>query len=67
MAIITMDAPFQNGDIVYLATDPEQKPRMVIGVLVRATHVSFELVCGEVSTWHLAIEITATKNVLAAL
>jgi hypothetical protein len=63
--ILTIDIPFSWGDIVYLRTDVDQKPYMVIGAKACADGgLLIELQTGTVSSFHYIIEISADKNVL---
>lgn len=63
--IITIDIPFEWGDIVYLKTDVDQKPYMVIGAKACADGgVLIEIQCGTISSLHYPMEISADKNVL---
>ena len=55
---------YQVGDIVYLKTDPEQRERIVTGVLFRPVGVSYDLAFGSQSSWHFEIEIASEKNLL---
>jgi hypothetical protein len=63
--ILTIDIPFSWGDIVYLKTDVDQKPYMVIGAKTCADGgLLIELQTGTASSFHYIIEISADKNVL---
>jgi hypothetical protein len=64
--IVTVDIQdFQFGDIVYLKTDVDQKPFMLIGVKICADGGPLlELMCGTLCSWHYLIEVTKDKNVL---
>jgi hypothetical protein len=63
--ILTVDIPFEWGDIVYLKTDVDQKPYIVIGVKCCADGgVLIELQSGTVNSSHYIIEIASEKNVL---
>jgi len=55
------------GDIVYLKTDPEQKPRMVTGIMNRPTAKVFYLSIGDSESSHYEIEISKTKDIIFAL
>lgn len=64
MAILTVDLKFSEGDIVYLATDPDQQPRMVVAILIEGGRITYRLSMGQVTSWHGEMEIAAEKNVL---
>lgn len=52
---------YTHGDIVYLKTDPDQKPRMVVAITIRPggpTSNYYELACGEESSFHFDIEMS---------
>lgn len=50
------------GDIVYLKTDPEQMPRMVLSITFRPTGILYELGYGPDSSDHYDIEISSVKD-----
>lgn len=51
------------GDIVYLKTDIEQIPRIVIAFTIRPGGVVYyELGCGPDSSFHFDIEISPSSN-----
>ncbi|MEI8142832.1 MAG: hypothetical protein WCG90_08200 [Chitinophagia bacterium] len=64
--IVTLDIPDYNfGDIVYLKTDTDQKPFMLIGVkLCVDGGPLLELQQGLVCSWHYLIEVSKEKNIL---
>lgn len=50
------------GETVYLKTDSEQRPRLVIALTIRAggsASVYYELGCGAESSFHFDMEITS--------
>ncbi|TDQ12172.1 hypothetical protein [Pedobacter metabolipauper] len=54
---------YTHGDIVYLKTDPDQKPRMVISFSIRPGGVAYyELAAGADSSYHFEIEMSDTKD-----
>ena len=55
---------FSIGDIIYLLTDPEQKTRMVTGILIRPTGTSYDVSCANGTSWHYDIEMSEEKNQL---
>lgn len=53
------DHEYDFGDIVYLKTDVEQKPRMVVRLSVGVAKITYyTLACGSSESDHHAIEIT---------
>jgi hypothetical protein len=55
---------FEIEEIVYLKTDPDQNPRMVISITVYKNHVEYNLgFAGEV-TPHFAFEISKSKTIM---
>lgn len=46
-------------DIVYLKTDPEQKPRMVVKYEVSLAGVNWCLAVGETTSWHQDFEFSS--------
>lgn len=63
--ILTVDIPYPWGTIVYLKTDTEQRPYIVIGVkLCCDGGLLVELQAGTVSSFHYPVEISAEKNIL---
>jgi hypothetical protein len=52
------------GEIVYLKTDTDQKPRIVTGVFFFETGKTYNLMGGETSSSHYACEIAREKTFL---
>ncbi len=61
------DIYFSIGDIVYLKTDQQQEERIVVGICLRPTGVSYCLMCGLTESWHYGMELTTEKDVLKAI
>lgn len=60
-----IDNEYNLGDIVYLATDPDQLPRMVTAFGVRKQgSMLYELSLGEMSSSHQDFEITKERKVI---
>jgi len=59
-----IDSKFNIGDEVYLDTDVDQHCRLVTGLNIRATSISYNLSCGVVESTHYDFEITVEKDVL---
>jgi hypothetical protein len=54
---------FELGDIVYLITDKEQDPRIIIGITLRIDKsITYVLASGTTESQHFAAEISKTKN-----
>lgn len=59
---------FNHGQIVYLKTDLEQKPRIVSRFTVMPSgQISYALGCGVEESWHYDFEISEEKEVLTTL
>jgi len=58
------DSKFKIKQTVFLITDIDQHPRIVVGILVRDNSIQYELASGIECTWHYDFEITEEKNVL---
>jgi hypothetical protein len=59
---------FDIGQIVYLKTDEDQKPRMVTELKISANRgIMYALSAGASDTYHYAIEISETKNIIELL
>lgn len=58
---------FTWGQEVYLKTDREQSPRMVLSFTVfKSGEVMYNLVCGSYKSEHFEFELSAEVNVLLA-
>lgn len=54
-----MKLDYNLGDIVYLITDPEVKPRMVNRIQLSGTGLMYCVILGaECESWHYAYELT---------
>ncbi len=62
--MMLIDSKFNIGDEVYLKTDIDQNCRLVTGLTVRATSISYDLSCGTSESTHYDFEITLEKDVL---
>ncbi len=62
-----MKLEYNLGDIVFLKTDSDQLARMVIGINVRPNGNMFGLANGVNESWHFAIEMSPTKDILKAI
>lgn len=55
---------FEFGEVVYLKTDTEQKPRIVYSMKVFPNEILYELACGTTVSSHYEFEISTEINVL---
>lgn len=62
--MMVIESKYNIGDKVYLETDAEQNIRIVTGLNVRKTSVSYNLSCGVYESTHYDFEITTEKDVL---
>ena len=57
------ETTYTHGDIVYLMTDREQLPRMVLAFTLRPGGVAYyELGCGADASFHFDIEMSSKQN-----
>ena len=63
---MTIKNKFNIGDIVYLKTDIEQHPRMVIGINVRPTAIIYVVTFGTIGSDHYEMELSSTRDTLVA-
>jgi len=61
--IITIEVQYNIGDIVYLKTDEDARPRIVFSYHVTAQEVMYKLCAGTIVSEHYEFEITAEKPV----
>lgn len=54
---------FTHKDIVFLAHDIEQKPRMVTAVIIAEKCIMYEVISGVEVSQHYAWELTKEKNI----
>ena len=52
------------GDMVYLKTDPDQHPRIVMGVWLRPDGVLYQLNKGESTSWHFELEMIGEPDIV---
>ncbi len=62
---------YKIGELVYLKTDPDQRKRMVVAIIIRkgnnGEYVEYELACGTEVTHHSDSEIANNVDVLYSL
>ena len=61
---MTINTKFTIGQIVFLKTDTDQKPRIVLGIAVYPTTLKYILGQGDDDSVHYDIEISTEKNIL---
>ena len=62
---MVIDAEFDFGEMVYLKTDKDQSPRMVVCIMVyKAGELIYKLVCGTTESSHYGFELSREINVL---
>lgn len=63
-----LSIPWDWGKVLYITTDPDQKPRQFTGVLaLPGDRVQYELSCGTGRSWHYSFEISEEINTLAKI
>jgi hypothetical protein len=55
---------FEIEDIVFLKTDPEQNPRMVVSIVVYKTHLEYNLSFNGEILPHFGFEISKSKTIM---
>lgn len=65
MAIQQFNFSFEEGEVVYLKTDPEQLPRIVFGYNIISGVIRYGLVMGSTeASYYLDVEISREENEL---
>ena len=59
--MLMIENDYNIGDIVYLKTDKDQGERLIFAIEISSNGLLYRLACGEVNTYHYAIEITTEK------
>lgn len=63
-----IDNKYNLGDVVYLATDPDQYARIVTSILIEGNRsILYELSLSQNVSRHYDFEITTDKNVLKSV
>jgi len=65
--MLNIDNKYDIGQIVYLKTDREQQPRMVLSIMVNKYDLLYELIVGTTTSRHYAFELSETVDVLTAI
>lgn len=63
MAIV-IEPKYDIGSIVYLVTDEQQLPRIVMSIIVNKYDLIYELINTTTTSRHYDFEISETKNIL---
>ena len=58
-----IDNDFTFDEILYLKHDIEQKPRMVLNIIIGKQGVMYEVICGTEVSIHFGSELTKAKTV----
>lgn len=58
-----VDLEFDVGDVVYLKTDEDQKPRIVAEICIKKTGIVYNLCQGTVTSWHYDFEMSVNIDV----
>jgi len=61
---MTIDVKYKIGDVVFLKTDVEQRPRMIYGYVVYATSLLYKLTQADITSEHYEFEIASEINML---
>lgn len=69
MATIILNVEFEQGEIVYLRTDQEQLPRLIMGYRLQnnSRTLLYDVMCGTLQSCHYECELTREKNLINAL
>jgi hypothetical protein len=59
-----IESGFDIGQVVYLKTDKEQAERMITGIMIRPSGISYAISCGASESWHYEFEIVEEKNIV---
>lgn len=61
---MTIKLKYNFGTTVYLKTDVDQLPRIVVGaIILGGGYTEYKLACGDEFTWHSEFEISSKVNV----
>lgn len=64
--MMVIENNYEFGDIVYLITDPDQRPRIVTGILCNPGLIEYRLSCGTELSWQLECAISKERNTIIA-
>ena len=62
--MMLLDNKFNIGDTVFLKTDTQQNERLVTGINIRQSGITFALSYGSNESWHYDFEISLEKDVI---
>lgn len=62
---MVIDNKFTHGDVVFLITDPEQQPAIVVSIeIYKIGEIMYKINRGTVSSYHYEFELSTEKNIL---
>jgi len=61
-----IETKYSIGQVVFLATDTDQKERLITGITIRPNSVIYILACGIDESTHYDIEFALEKNYIIA-
>ncbi len=64
MPQLLIESEYSLGQIVYLKTDTDQRPGIIIGICIRPGGLLYDIQRSTSSDWYYAIELSATKDIL---
>lgn len=64
---MTIHTPNEWGDIMYIKTDPEQRPRQLVGITARPNGIQFCLAYNGTENWLWDIEVSKESDTLKIL
>lgn len=69
MATLILNVEYEQGEIVYLRTDNEQLPRIIMGYRVQnmSSTILYDLMCGTLQSCHYELELTRERSLINAL
>lgn len=65
--MITIDNKHSVRDIVYVKTDTEQKPHMVVAIIIFDKDLTYRCACGSLTQEYYDFELSTEVNVLQTL
>jgi hypothetical protein len=58
----SIEEVFNEKDIVFVTHDPDQEPRMIVGIEISNDSVVYNCMCGTTLSNHYAYELSKNKN-----
>lgn len=65
--MMLIDEKFSLGQVVFVITDMDQLPHMVVGITVRPGHITYVLSSGAETFSYTEIELSTIKSVLIGI